>query len=80
VVVYDLDTGKEFASFRGAHSAVFAPDGRTLAVRPDEQQVVVLYELASRRPWGKIVGLAAVSAVVFFLAGRIRASGRRPMP
>jgi WD40 repeat protein len=62
VVVYDVDSQGEVVSFRGAHQAIFLPDGQTLAVSgPDG---LILYDLPFRRPWARILGYAGAAALV----------------
>jgi WD40 repeat protein len=82
VVIYDLRTEKPVAAFPGAHSAIFAPDGRTLALLTGDGNVR-LYDLSQRRGRGRAVALAVAAALAVFaiglLVGRLR-KGRVQRP
>ncbi len=77
VVIYDLQTEKPVAAFPGAHSAIFAPDGRTLALLTGDGDVR-LYDLSRRRGRGRDVGLAVAAALAVFAGGLLLGRLRRP--
>jgi WD40 repeat protein len=78
VHLYDVETGKERASFRGhvntIHSVVFSPDGKTLASTGSDR-AVRLWEVASGQQRACLVHRVDVLAVAFSPDGRTLASG-----
>src|SRR5262249_53045546 len=68
VRVYDLATGREVATFRGGRHGEFSPDGRPLAVYGPGAELR-LFDFPIRKPWGLILGGAALAAALVWLAG-----------
>jgi WD40 repeat protein len=72
---------EEIMVLDGWHSPVFSPDGQTLAVVAEDGKSVQLWD--TRKPIGKILGLAGLAAVATLLAfkafGRLRRKRSTPI-
>ncbi|MCI0637527.1 MAG: WD40 repeat domain-containing protein [Gemmataceae bacterium] len=79
VIVVDLESDAQTASFKGASYGRFSPDGRSLAVVYEES--VDLYDVPLGTPWGRIALAAVIAAsvpIVFSTARRLLAKKRKP--